>query len=315
MDIDFLLWLQNLRNAVNSPELDRFMQLVSDFGVSYSIFIFAFVYWCISKRGGLYIIASYTFGRMLNGLIKLIACVYRPWIRDARIIPAGNAIETATGYSFPSGHTLIATIILGGNGALLRKAGYKLLSLLFFALVLLVGFSRNYLGVHTPQDVVVGLLVGMFTLWALSKVFNYVDNHRSSENLFLILAFVICAAIFVYVNNKNFPMDYDANNKLIVDPAKMLRDIWKAAGLVIGFILGRFIEKYFIKFKPSGFKIVSIILAVIGIVIYGYINMVFQKIATGQFGHYYGRMLSGFTGMFFVMAVWPAVIKIFQGNK
>ena len=40
--------------------------------------------------------------RVVNGLLKVTVCAYRPWIRDARIIPYGDSKTTATGYSFPT---------------------------------------------------------------------------------------------------------------------------------------------------------------------------------------------------------------------
>ncbi len=75
MDIEYLLFLQNFRNSINDA-LTPFMEAISYFAVS--------------------------------------VCAYRPWIRDVRVLPAGDAIKTATGYSFPSGHTTTATPIYGG---------------------------------------------------------------------------------------------------------------------------------------------------------------------------------------------------------
>ena len=40
--------------------------------------------------------------RLVNGFLKVTFCVYRPWIRDARVQPDGNAVTAATGYSFPA---------------------------------------------------------------------------------------------------------------------------------------------------------------------------------------------------------------------
>ena len=37
-----------------------------------------------------------------NGFLKVTACAYRTWIRDAAIIPHGNAMKEATGYDYIS---------------------------------------------------------------------------------------------------------------------------------------------------------------------------------------------------------------------
>ena len=74
------------------------------------------------------------------------------------------------------------------------RLGHKLLSvrlsvrltahilLVVKILILLTGFSRNYLGVHTPQDVLVGLTEGALMLWGVSAVFKYIANHPEKEN-------------------------------------------------------------------------------------------------------------------------------------
>ena len=53
--------------------------------------------------------------RVVNGFLKVTACVYRPWIRDARIVPDSAALAEATGYSFPSGHSMNGASLYGGG--------------------------------------------------------------------------------------------------------------------------------------------------------------------------------------------------------
>ena len=113
MDIQYLLLLQDFRNAISNG-LTPFLEAVSLFAVTYLLLLPAFIYWCVHKRSGLYTLASYATGIAVNATVKLTVCAYRPWIRDARVLPAGDAITTATGYSFPSGHTATATPIYGG---------------------------------------------------------------------------------------------------------------------------------------------------------------------------------------------------------
>lgn len=57
----------------------------------------------------------------MNGAVKLSVCAYRPWIRDSRIVPAGDSKVAATGYSFPSGHTMCATAMYGTTAVWQRK--------------------------------------------------------------------------------------------------------------------------------------------------------------------------------------------------
>ena len=136
----------------------------------------AFVYWCIDKRSGLYTIASYHASVSINAVVKLTFCVYRPWIRNSRVLPAGDAITTATGYSFPSGHTTTAAPIYGGLAVSTWKK-LRWISVLCFICLGLTAFSRNYLGVHTPQDVLVGLAIGTAVLFGMAALFRFLTAH------------------------------------------------------------------------------------------------------------------------------------------
>ena len=171
MDIQYLLFLQNFRNSINDA-LTPFMEMISLFAVTFLVIIPAMIYWCVDKESGLYTMASYTATIAINAVVKLTACVYRPWIRDSRVLPAGDAISTATGYSFPSGHTTMATSIYGAMAVSAWKK-MRWVSILCILLVLITGFSRNYLGVHTPQDVAVGMTEGVLVIWGMRKLFGY----------------------------------------------------------------------------------------------------------------------------------------------
>ena len=96
IDIEYLLLLQNFRNATNNI-LTPFMEWISLFAVTRLIIIPVFVYWVVDKKKGLYTLAAYYLACGFNAVVKLTACIYRPWIRDARVLPAGDAIRTATG--------------------------------------------------------------------------------------------------------------------------------------------------------------------------------------------------------------------------
>ena len=61
------------------------------------------------RAAGKRILAGFSLGLFLNGFLELLCCFYRPWIRDSRVFPYGDSKVTATGYSFPSGHSTFAT--------------------------------------------------------------------------------------------------------------------------------------------------------------------------------------------------------------
>ena len=163
MDIDILLTLQEFRNGSGSIFAGFFSKMTWLGELSTAIVIMALIYWCVSKEFGAYLLMGWSGNRLVNGVLKVTACAYRPWIRDARIVPYGDSITTATGYSFPSGHTMNAASIFGGGAV--RKDLPRVLRIVLGILVLLVGFSRNFLGVHTPQDVLVGIVAGTLVMF------------------------------------------------------------------------------------------------------------------------------------------------------
>ena len=149
VDIDILLALQDFRNGVGGC-LTSFLSKMTFYGeLSTAIILMAAIYWGISKGFGTYLLMGWSGNRIVNGFLKVTACAYRPWIRDARIVPYGNSMTTATGYSFPSGHTMNATSVFGGT--LLKKDLPGLLRIVAGCIMVLVAFSRIFLGVHTPQ--------------------------------------------------------------------------------------------------------------------------------------------------------------------
>ncbi|WP_443089666.1 phosphatase PAP2 family protein [[Clostridium] aminophilum] len=70
---------------------------------------------------------------------------------DPRIIPDSDALAAATGYSFPSGHSMNAAALFG-RGAIRRELP-RFLRAVPGLIAVLIALSRNFLGVHTPQDI------------------------------------------------------------------------------------------------------------------------------------------------------------------
>ena len=305
MDIEYLLFLQDFRNSINDA-LTPFLEMISLFAVTYLVIIPAFIYWCVDKKSGLYTLASYNVSVSVNAVVKLTACVYRPWIRDARIMPAGDAITTATGYSFPSGHTTTAVPIYGGMAV---RAWKKLrwISVICIILTALTAFSRNYLGVHTPQDVLVGIAIGTLTLFGMSKLFGYLAKHPEKENIFLIAGIVFGIASLIYVSLKSYPMDY-VDDKLLVDPQKMMKDCFGDVGMMMSFCVGRFIEKTWIKFEPA-FTKANLAAGLVGAVFTFFLIETLKTPLRELLGLHWGTFASNAIIMLFIVALWPAAMK------
>ncbi|MBQ6971988.1 MAG: phosphatase PAP2 family protein [Synergistaceae bacterium] len=305
MDIEYLLMLQNFREATGNV-LTPFMIWLSDFVHGGLLIVPIFVYWCLSKRGGMFLMLSMSVGDFLNDILKMTFCVYRPFVKDARLIPA---VKKLSSYSFPSGHTTTATEIFGGVAVLSRKKS-RLFSWLCAALVLVVMFARNYLGVHTPQDVIVGLVAALAVMCALSVMML----HRERENLFMLLGIVFVAAGLAYVSLKSYPADVDANGKLIVNAAGKIGDLYLYGGSIAGLIVGRLAERRYIKFRESGFNVRGVIVSCVGLVLYYALYFTVRNDIVSFLApvitEWGGVFVHAFVSAFFAVAVWPCVIKL-----
>jgi membrane-associated phospholipid phosphatase len=248
MDIQYLLFLQNLRNATGGV-FNTFFMFITDLGWSiWPPLIIAAIYWSMDKQKGKYIFIAATLSSFLANLIKLTACIYRPWVRSKEIKPVDAAFTTATGYSFPSGHMSFGTPLWGGIALTCKKN--RAISISAVIIMILVGFSRNYVGVHTPQDVLVGFCVGVLSLWLGSKVMKGFEADGKFYLRFMILMIVLGVAAVLYASLKSYPMDY-VDGKLLVDPHKLVLDGFGAAGEVMGLGIGLYLEQKQVNFTTA----------------------------------------------------------------
>ena len=308
MDIQYLLLLQELRDATGGV-LDGFMELVTKLGETAVLTIaLALVYWCIDKREGIFLMFSLYSNRVINGFAKITACVYRPWIRDPRVTPVPAAMADATGYSFPSGHSANATSFWGGLS--LEKRLAKPIRVLLVLLVLLIGFSRNYLGVHTPQDVIVSLILGAATLWIARRVLDMLEEHPERDVWVLAAGVVICALLIVYAAVKSYPVDYDAAGNVIVEPSKMAADSYKNAGMGLGFFLGWFVERRFIKFSVEGSLLSRVVRFAVCWALYVLVRDYGAAFVSDALGGGAGKAAGQFLCVFYLVALAPALIRL-----
>lgn len=187
------------------------------------------MFWCVSKRQGYYIFAVGLGGTVLSQWLKLIYRIPRPWVLDPGFTIVESARAAATGYSFPSGHTQSA---VGTFGALAVGSRQKWLRIVCCVFIVLVPFSRMYLGVHTPLDV--GVAFAAAVVFVLAFYPCYRDDARFRRTNLVVFAalavFTLCYA--VWVNATAFPADIDAENL-----AHGVKNGWTLLGCVLGLIV------------------------------------------------------------------------------
>ena len=313
MDIDILLALQEFRNGAGSFLTEFFSKMTFLGEINTAIVIMAILYWSVSKELGSYLLMGWSGNRLANGVMKVTACAYRPWIRDARILPHGNAITTATGYSFPSGHTMNAASLFGGIAV--RKDYPRALRIVLGFVLAFVAFSRIYLGVHTPQDVLVGAGIGTLVMWLTLRLMRWVEAHPGKDWLVVCISVGLGAAVALYAALKPYPADYDAEGKLIVDGAKMANDTFKGVGYCVAFLTGWILERRFIGFSTEVPVQQKLMRAVIGLLGYYAVSLILAPLLKTWISGPAGTFISCFIQMFYVAFLFPLCAKYMERSS
>lgn len=256
--MDFLYQLEKIR----VPVLNELMLGITTLGEETAFLVIALiVFWCMDKRRGYLLMAVGFMGTIFNQYLKLTFRVPRPWVLDPNFTILDQAREAATGYSFPSGHT---TMAVGTFGALAATEKRKWLLAIFVAVAALVGFSRMYVGVHTPADVLVGALTSVLLIVAFKPVLY----SESKALIYALFGFMIVMALafFAYVELYTFPVDIDSHNL-----SSGVKNAYTMLGCVTGAVVVYFVEARFVCFDEKALwwvqliKIVGGILAVLAV--------------------------------------------------
>jgi undecaprenyl-diphosphatase len=313
MDIDILLSLQQFRNGAGGFLTDFLNKMTFLGELNTAIVLMAIIYWCVSKDIGSYLLMGWSGNRLVNGVLKVTVCAYRPWIRDPRIVPYGNSMTTATGYSFPSGHTMNAATTFGGFTV--RRDMPTALRVVTGLMVLLVGFSRPFLGVHTPQDVLVGAAAGMLVMWLVWRMMQWLETHPEKDRLVVLVGLLLAAAVAVYAAVKPYPEDYNAEGKLIVDGAKMANDTFKGVGWCAAFLVGWILERRYVGFSTDISVPEKLTRAAVGAVSYYAVSLIVVPAVKGWIPGPAGTMCSCFLQMFYVSFLFPWCMKYLYRAK
>lgn len=166
-----LPWGLELIRAVQrfrSPALDALFIAITSLGSEdFYFLLLPVLLWCVDFAVGARIAAALLLSTYANAGLKDLFALPRPFELD----PAVQVYDVA-GYGLPSGHAQHSVVIWGTIAHAWRAArGWILAGLL----ALLIGFSRIYLGVHFPTDVLAGWLIGILLLAP------YVAFHRRLE--------------------------------------------------------------------------------------------------------------------------------------
>lgn len=197
--MQLLYILEQLR----TPAVTKALSALTYFGGVYGFMVLSIiVFWCIDKRCGYFMLSLGFLGTVINQFLKILFRIPRPWVLDPSFEPVESAVADAGGFSFPSGHTQNVFATFGGVFAWTKKVWLKIVCAV---LIVLVAFSRMYLGVHTPLDVGVSVAIGVVLLLVLYPVFRDLEAHPNRFYGFLAVLAVLLAAFLLYSYLWPFP--------------------------------------------------------------------------------------------------------------
>lgn len=299
--MELLYTLENIR----TPLLDTVMGLVTNLGGE-AVFIAAaiIVFWCLSKSCGYYMMTVGFAGTIINQFLKLWFRIPRPWVKDPGFTIVESARAEATGYSFPSGHTQNAFAVFGAPARYFKNTALRIVLVLLIALT---AFSRMYVGVHTPLDVGVSLIVGTVLVFVIYPFFR--DMDRSPKKVYIIFGiFIVMAAAFVvFVELYDFPADIDTDNY-----ASGLKNAYMILFCAVGLLLTFYVDTKYVRFPTQAVWWAQIIKVVAGLGILLALKAVLKAPLLALFGgHSAAHGVRYFIVIIFAGILWPMTFKYF----
>ena len=250
--MEFLYLLEKIR----FPGLNELMLAVTELGGEMPFLVIALiVFWCVDKRHGYYVLSVGFLGTLTNQFMKLWFRIPRPWVLDPNFTILEQAREAAAGYSFPSGHTQNAVGTFGALAATNKSKWIKIISLI---LAVLVPFSRMYVGVHTPADVLVAAAMAVVFLVVLYPVVFRKDG-AFIPHLLAILT-LVSIAFLCFVEFWNFPTDIDQHNL-----ESGIKNAYTLMGSLAGLIIVYIVDTKYIHFETTAVWWVQILKVALGL--------------------------------------------------
>ncbi len=295
--MELLYFLERIR----VPVLSELMLLITKLGEETAFLVIGLIlFWCVSKRRGYFVMAVGFFGTVTTQAMKIVCRVPRPWVKDPNFTILEEAREAAGGYSFPSGHTQSAFGTLGGIAVTAKR---RWIAVVGIVLSVLVGISRMYIGVHTPEDVLVGAGVSVAFLAILYPLMV------KGEHTFpvLIALAVVSAGYLAFMELTRFPADIDAHNY-----ESAMKNAYTLIGCALALVLVYPLEKKYVNFPEGAVWWAQLLKILLGLGIVLAVKEGLRSPLEALFaGHLAARAVRYFLIVVVAGLLWPMTFRFF----
>ncbi len=299
-----------LFEKIRNPFFDFLFSLITRLGEETVFLAIAiFVFWCINKREGYYILITGLVGTVVNQMLKLVCRVPRPWVKNPNFTIVESAREAASGYSFPSGHTQSIAGTLGAVGRYSQKKWVRISAIVIIALVAL---SRMYLGVHTPWDVLASLGIAAVLVFGLYPMFKTEERFKRFMPYIVGAAFAIAMGFLLYV------LYMPDKGVLWKNPnyISAMKNAYTMFGCTLGLIVVYAFDSMYIDFKTKAPWYSQILKFAIGLLIVIGIKAGLTNPLIRLFGNeYVARAFRYFIIVVFAGIIWPLTFGFFAAIK
>lgn len=294
----FLYYLEKIR----LPGLNEFMLGITYFGDEIAFLVVALILiWCADKRTGYYVLSVGFLGTIANQFMKLWFRIPRPWVLDESFTILEPAREGASGYSFPSGHTQSA---VGTFGSIAYTAKSKLIRWLCIAAVILVPFSRIYIGVHTPLDVGVAAAMAAVLIFVLKPLI--LSEDKRVFPVFLGIMVAVSVAFLCFVELYPFPVDIDPHNM-----ESGLKNAYTLLGSILGMVVVYTVDEKWLHFPTEAVWWAQILKVAIGLGLVLAVKSGLKAPIEDLMGNLMGRAVRYFLVVAVAGVAWPLSFRWF----
>ena len=299
--MDFLRLLEGMR----TPVISAFMALITYCGDEIFFMALAIaVFWCISKRDGYYILMVGFLGTVGNQFLKLLFRIPRPWVLDPDFTIVESARAAATGYSFPSGHT---QNIVGTMSCVTLMTKQKKIRIVAIVLMILVPFSRMYLGCHTPLDVGVSFILALALAFSLRPIIVKSEQNPHLMWGILFLSLIVVILYWAFITFYGFPADIDADNLY-----SGVKNAYTLLGCLVGIVAVKVLDDRFIHFQVDAVWWAQILKVVLGLILIIGVRVGLKAPLQAVMPEFPATAVRYFFIVFFAGAVWPLTFPWFK---